>query len=269
MMLSSAGPGSPGRPGTGELRQFGHDRVIVAGRLDHDPGGDRGHVGVRVERVRRQGQRTGIPPGVVVAECDVGGGDPAQGEIAADGPEIGAGRDQRDRRVMPADVGGAAVGGPVVDHDDGRALRQVLQPVQGAGQLGSPVVGDHRHGDPGVGFRLARAASSRRMSASTWAGSGRRRSRATGSRSAVSASARRASRSRAAARASRAVGAGRARKRPAQPGHQHAVAQLLAPPPRGVANRRRPVMDDDVGAVDDAASAGRPGRRPAALPRRR
>jgi hypothetical protein len=62
--------------------------------------------------------------GVVVAERGVGGDDPAQRQVPADGAEVAAGRDQRDRRVVPADVGGGAVGGPVVDYDHGRPFRQ-------------------------------------------------------------------------------------------------------------------------------------------------
>ena len=184
------GPGQAGAAGQREPASSG----VIGSSVHHGSTTIRavtdGDVRVGVQGVGGQGERARLPPGVVVAEGDVRGGDLAQGQVAADRAEVGAGRDQLDVWVTPADLGRGPVGRAVVDHDDGRVLRHFLELVQGAAQLGrrlqvmtTTVTRGEMVRWP-AGGSSARVPSRRRMSASTGAGRGRRRSRARGRRQA-------------------------------------------------------------------------------------
>jgi hypothetical protein len=95
-----------------------------------------------VEHVGGPGQGAGAPPGVVVAEGDIGGTRSAYAQIAADRAEIVAEGDHLDVRKSRPDRVGGAVGGTVVDQHHVRPLGQFAQPSHAGQRLLAPLPGD-------------------------------------------------------------------------------------------------------------------------------
>ena len=130
------GPGQVGRRRQGAVGHLLAHRVEPLVRADQDPCRQHRQPGMAVQQLDGSAQGARRPPGVVVAEGDIGAVDQA-------GPD-GAGRPARlprspitlDARVMGADQFGRAVGGAVVDHHDRRLLVEGAQPCQRAEQLG-------------------------------------------------------------------------------------------------------------------------------------
>ena len=238
------------------MTQLRGEGILGAARLHQDSAGDRAQPRMGVEEIRRTAQRSRLPPGVVVAERHIGGRGLGDGDVAADGAEVGGRPDQPHLRKTVRDGVGGAVGGGVVDHDDRRLLRQRAQMLEGPQQLRATVPGDDHHGDPRVSghWTPSRMTTLR----SRWGGSGRRRSRATGSRRATPANEARASASASASVVSRAVSVKANRKGRRSHGGQHRVPAFgTVPLSRRRADGGRLVHGDDLGEVAAVPSGGR------------
>jgi len=133
------------------VSHLGADRVQPLLRADQHPGGQDRQPAMAVQQVGGPAQSARGPPGVVVAEGDIGAVDQASPDRAGRRALVAPQPDHLDARVVGADQLGRAVGGAVVDHHDRRLLVEGAQPGQGAEQLGAAVAGGDDDGDPSGG----------------------------------------------------------------------------------------------------------------------
>src|SRR5215218_8406581 len=126
-------------------------RVEPPVRADQHPGRHHRQPGMAVQQVDGPAEGARGPPGVVVAEGDIGAVDQAGPDGAGRPAAVAPQADHLDARVVGADQLGRAVGGAVVDHHDRGLLVQGAQPGQGAEQLGAAVAGGDDDGDPSGG----------------------------------------------------------------------------------------------------------------------
>jgi hypothetical protein len=85
-----------------------------------------------VEQLDGSAQGARGPPGVIVAEGDIGAVDQAGTDRAGRPAPVAPQPDHLDARVVGTDQLGRAVGGAVVDHHDRGLLGEGAQPGQGA-----------------------------------------------------------------------------------------------------------------------------------------
>ena len=88
MNESSAWPGWPSARGSGVAASSSHDRVVALVRADEDVGVDERRAGGGRRAGRRRGRGAGRPPGVVVGEGDVRGGEPLHAMLRAARPGL-------------------------------------------------------------------------------------------------------------------------------------------------------------------------------------
>ncbi len=120
--------------------------VFAVWSVDEDPTGDCGYPWMGFEEVGRRRERTGLPPGVIVTESQIGRFHLAGDEVASAGTEVPAWSQQCRIGMSFGDRLGGAVRGGVVADDRRGTFRKRRQAIERVAQFGPSVVRDHRDG---------------------------------------------------------------------------------------------------------------------------